>query len=36
VTRVIDQPVLVLNRGWEPVGVFDVATAITTVIRDMA
>lgn len=35
-TRVIDQPVLVLNRGWEPVGVFDVATAITTVIRDMA
>jgi len=35
VTRVIDRPVLVLNRGWEPVGVFDVATAITTVIRDM-
>ena len=34
-TRVIDRPVLVLNRGWEPVGVFDVATAITTVIRDM-
>ena len=35
VTRVIDRPVLVLNRRWEPVGVFDVATAITTVIRDM-
>lgn len=34
-TRVIDRPVLVLNRRWEPVGVFDVATAITTVIRDL-
>lgn len=34
-TRVIDRPVLVLNRHWQPVGVFDVATAITTVIRDL-
>jgi 5-methylcytosine-specific restriction endonuclease McrA len=34
-TRVIDRPVLVLNRGWEPVAVFDVATAVTTVVRDM-
>ncbi len=34
-TRVIDRPVLVLNRSWEPVAVFDVATAITTVVRGM-
>ena len=34
-SRVIDRPVLVLNRSWEPVAVFDVATAITTVMRDM-
>lgn len=33
--RVIDLPVLVLNRQWQPVAVFDVATAITTVCRDM-
>ncbi len=34
-TRVIDRPVLVLNKQWQPVAVFDVATAITTVVRDM-
>lgn len=34
-TRVIDRPVLVLNRDWQPVAVFDVATAVTTVVRDM-
>lgn len=34
-SRVIDRPVLVLNRAWQPVAVFDVATAITTVMRDM-
>lgn len=34
-TRVIDQPVLVLNKNWQPIAVFDVATALTTVIRDM-
>lgn len=33
--RVIDRPVLVLNRDWQPVAVFDVATAVTTVVRDM-
>lgn len=34
-TRVIDRPVLVLNRNWQPVAVFTVGVAITTVVRDM-
>ncbi len=34
-TRVIDQSVLVLNRNWQPVAVFSVGVAITTVMRDM-
>jgi len=34
-TRVIDQSVLVLNRNWQPVAVFSVGVAITTVMREM-
>jgi hypothetical protein len=35
VTRVVDQSVLVLNRNWQPVAVFSVGVAITTVMREM-
>ncbi|MGE0709285.1 MAG: HNH endonuclease [Planctomycetota bacterium] len=34
-TRVVDQPVLVLNRNWQPVAVLSVGVAVTTVIREM-
>jgi 5-methylcytosine-specific restriction endonuclease McrA len=34
-TRVIDQSVLVLNRNWQPVAIFSVGVAITTVVREM-
>ncbi len=34
-TRVIDQSVLVLNRNWQPVAVFSVGVAVTTVMREM-
>jgi 5-methylcytosine-specific restriction endonuclease McrA len=34
-TRVIDQSVLVLNRNWQPVAIFSVGVAITTVMREM-
>ena len=34
-TSVIDQPVLVLNRHWQPVAVLSVGVAITTVVRGM-
>lgn len=33
--RVIDQPVLILNRSWQPVGILSVGVAITTVMREM-
>lgn len=35
VTRVVDQPVLVLNKHWQPVAVLSVGVAVTTVIRGM-
>jgi 5-methylcytosine-specific restriction endonuclease McrA len=35
VTRVVDQSVLVLNRNWQPVAVFSVGVAVTTVVREM-
>jgi len=34
-TRIVDQPVLVLNRNWQPVAVLSVGVAISTVLRDM-
>ena len=34
-TRVIHEPVLVLNRNWQPVAFLSVGVAITTVVRDM-
>ena len=34
-TRIVDQPVLVLNRNWQPVAVLSVGVAVTTVIRGM-
>lgn len=33
---VLDEPVLVLNRGWQPVTFLPVKTAIVTAMRDMA
>lgn len=34
-TRIVDQPVLVLNKHWQPIAVLSVGVAISTVLRDM-
>ena len=34
-TRIIDQPVLVLNKNWQPVAVLSVGVAVSTVLRGM-
>ncbi len=34
-TRVVDEPVLVLNRHWQPVAFLTVGVAVTTVMREM-
>jgi len=34
-TRVIDRPVLVLNRHWQPVTFLTVGVVVTTVVREM-
>lgn len=35
-TRVVDEPCLVLNRRWQPVAFLSVGVAITSVLREMA